>query len=103
MQDDLLDRLAALPADRLPALLASAAIAFLVRRDRAVPLAGYFPEPGAPQPRFDDRFFPAAFMRRVVRERLGIVPDEIDGGHLPALANPKALADRLERYRAELG
>lgn len=51
----------------------------------------------------DDRFFPAAFMRRVVRERLGIVPDEIDGGHLPALANPKALADRLERYRAELG
>lgn len=59
VQDDLLDRLAALPADRLPALLASAAIAFLVRRDRPVPLAGYFPEPGAPQPRFDDRFFPA--------------------------------------------
>jgi hypothetical protein len=48
-----------LPADRLPALLASAANAFLVRRDRPVPLAGYFPEPGAPQPRFDDRFFPA--------------------------------------------
>ena len=59
VQDDLLDRLAAVPADRLPALLASAAIAFLVRRDRPVPLAGYFPEPGAPQPRFDDRFFPA--------------------------------------------
>jgi hypothetical protein len=59
VQDDLLDRLAALPADRLPALLASAAIAFLVRRDRPVPLVGYFPEPGAPQPRFDDRFFPA--------------------------------------------
>jgi hypothetical protein len=59
VQDDLLDRLAALPADRLPALLASAAIAFLVRRDRPVPLAGYFPEPGAPQPQFDDRFFPA--------------------------------------------
>src|SRR5580704_13923072 len=56
---DLLDRLAALPADRLPALLASAAISFLVRRDRPVPLVGYFPEPGVPQPRFDDRFFPA--------------------------------------------
>jgi hypothetical protein len=57
--DDLLDRLAVLPADRLPALLGSAAIRFLVRRDRPVPLAGYFPEPGAPQPRFDEAFFPA--------------------------------------------
>jgi hypothetical protein len=58
-EDDLLDRLAALPADRLPALLGSAAIAFLVRRDRPVPLAGYFPEPGASQPPFDDGFFQA--------------------------------------------
>lgn len=57
--DDVLARLAALPADRLPALLGSAAIAFLVRRDRPVPLAGYFPEPGATQPRFDEAFFPA--------------------------------------------
>lgn len=48
----------------------------------------------------DDRFFPAAFMRRVVRERLGITPDEMDGGHLPALSRPKELADRLEAYRA---
>jgi hypothetical protein len=31
----------------------------LVRRDRPVPLAGYFPEPGAAQPRFDEGFFPA--------------------------------------------
>jgi len=58
-QGELVERLAALPADRLPALLASAAVAFLVRRDRPVPLAGYFPEPGAAQPRFDDGFFPA--------------------------------------------
>ncbi|HEX6519964.1 MAG TPA: DUF2332 domain-containing protein [Streptosporangiaceae bacterium] len=57
--DDLLDRLAVLPADRLPALLGSAAIKFLVQRDRPVPLAAYFPEPGATQPRFDDAFFPA--------------------------------------------
>lgn len=40
----------------------------------------------------DDRFFPAPFMRRVVRDRLGIVPDEMDGGHLPALSRPKELA-----------
>ncbi|RCG24027.1 alpha/beta hydrolase [Sphaerisporangium album] len=47
----------------------------------------------------DDRFFPAPFLRRVVRDRLGIVPDEMDGGHLPALARPKELAERLEAYR----
>jgi len=58
--EGLLGRLAALPADRLPALLASAAVSFLVRRDRPVPLAAYFPEPGAPQPRFDAGFYPAA-------------------------------------------
>jgi pimeloyl-ACP methyl ester carboxylesterase len=49
----------------------------------------------------DDRFFPAEFMRRVVRERLGITPDEIESGHCPALSRPKELADRLEAYRAE--
>jgi hypothetical protein len=47
----------------------------------------------------DDRFFPAEFMRRVVQERLGITPDEMDGGHLPALSRPKELAGRLEAYR----
>ena len=50
----------------------------------------------------EDRFFPAPFMRRVVRERLGITPDEMDGGHLPALSRPKDLIDRLEAYRAAL-
>ncbi|MGQ0835671.1 MAG: alpha/beta fold hydrolase [Gammaproteobacteria bacterium] len=49
-----------------------------------------------------DRFFPADFMRRVVKERLGITPDEMDGGHLPALARPKELVARLEHYRLEL-
>jgi hypothetical protein len=50
----------------------------------------------------DDRMFPASWMRGVVRERLGIVPDEIDGGHCPALSRPHELAERLELYRAEL-
>src|SRR5580692_408837 len=66
--DALLRRMAALPPDRLPALLASAAIAFLIHRDRPQPLAGYFPEPGAAQPDFDDGFFPAA--RAFCSERL---------------------------------
>lgn len=49
----------------------------------------------------DDRLFPADFQRRVVRDRLGIEPDEIDGGHLPALARPAELAARLLAYEAE--
>ena len=47
-----------------------------------------------------DRFFPADWMRGVVRERLGIEPDEIDSGHCAALSRPTELAERLERYRA---
>jgi hypothetical protein len=50
----------------------------------------------------DDRFFAAAFQRRVVRERLGIDPDEMPGGHLPALGHPEVLVQWLERYRQEL-
>jgi pimeloyl-ACP methyl ester carboxylesterase len=49
----------------------------------------------------DDRFFPADFQRRVVAERLGIVPDEMPGGHLPALAHPEELVERLEIYRGQ--
>jgi hypothetical protein len=48
------------------------------------------------------RFFPAEFQRRVVAERLGIEPDEMDGGHMPALGRPRDLAQRLEAYRGEL-
>jgi pimeloyl-ACP methyl ester carboxylesterase len=51
----------------------------------------------------DDRLFPAPFLRRVAQERLGITPDEIDGGHTPALSRPKELADRLEAYAAHVG
>lgn len=45
----------------------------------------------------DDRFFPADFFRRLVPERLGIVPDEIPGGHCVALSRPREVADILER------
>jgi pimeloyl-ACP methyl ester carboxylesterase len=51
----------------------------------------------------DDRVFPAGYLRRVARERLRITPDEIDGGHTPALSRPRELADRLEAYAAEQG
>ncbi|GLW06853.1 alpha/beta hydrolase [Microtetraspora sp. NBRC 13810] len=46
----------------------------------------------------DDRFLPAGFVRRLVGERLGLVPDEIDGGHNVALSRPGELADRLAAY-----
>ncbi|MGH2558546.1 MAG: alpha/beta fold hydrolase [Thermomicrobiales bacterium] len=48
----------------------------------------------------NDRLFPAAWVRKVVRDRLGIDADEIESGHCPALSRPRALADRLEAYRA---
>jgi pimeloyl-ACP methyl ester carboxylesterase len=49
----------------------------------------------------NDRFFPAAFMRQVVSQRLGIIPDEMESGHLPALSQPGELIGRLEAYLAE--
>jgi pimeloyl-ACP methyl ester carboxylesterase len=46
----------------------------------------------------EDRFFPPDFQRRLVAERLGVVPDEIAASHCVALSHPKELADILERY-----
>ena len=50
-----------------------------------------------------DRLFPADFQRRVVRDRLGIVPDQIESGHLPALSRPAELATRLLAYATDVG
>jgi pimeloyl-ACP methyl ester carboxylesterase len=49
-----------------------------------------------------DRLFPLEFQRRVARERLAIDVDAIDGGHMLAMSNPGALADRLGAYRLEV-
>lgn len=46
----------------------------------------------------DDRFFPREFMRRVVRDRLRIEPDEVPGGHLAMISRPDELADKLISY-----
>ena len=43
----------------------------------------------------DDRFFPAAFQRRVASERLGLEPDVLPGGHLIALSQPAPVAAYL--------
>jgi pimeloyl-ACP methyl ester carboxylesterase len=49
-----------------------------------------------------DRLFPLEFVRRLARERLGVVADVIDTGHLPALSRPDELVQRLEAYRSAL-
>lgn len=46
----------------------------------------------------EDRLFPADWMRGVVHDRLGIVPDGIRSGHCPMLSQPAELARRLEAY-----
>jgi hypothetical protein len=126
--DGLLGRLAELPADRLPALLASAAISFLVRRDQPSPLAGYFPAPGGPQPPFDDGFYPAARgfvsarlddilatcqgrryqmneVARCAQIALGIaaVRPEPDPIGLADLGTGAGLGLQLDRYRYQVG
>lgn len=45
-----------------------------------------------------DRFFPVEWQRTVIRDRLGIAPDELDSGHCPALSRPRELAELLEGY-----
>lgn len=42
-----------------------------------------------------DRFFPLGFQRRVARDRLGLEPDVLPGGHLLGLSNPAGVADYL--------
>jgi pimeloyl-ACP methyl ester carboxylesterase len=49
----------------------------------------------------NDRFFAARWLRPVVRDRLGIEPDEIESGHCPALSRPLELAGLLDGYATE--
>jgi pimeloyl-ACP methyl ester carboxylesterase len=47
----------------------------------------------------EDRLFPLPFQRRVARERLDLPVEEMAGGHVPMLARPGELADRLVAAR----
>jgi pimeloyl-ACP methyl ester carboxylesterase len=47
-----------------------------------------------------DRFFPSEFQRSVASDRLHRVVDDVAGGHLVALSNPRGLADQWLRYLA---
>jgi hypothetical protein len=72
--DALLDLAAAVPPDRLPPLLLSAAVRSLVGRERPEPLVRYFPTPGSGQPALDAGFRPAlaAFAREHTAELAGL-------------------------------
>jgi len=50
----------------------------------------------------DDLFFPRSFMRRQIRERLGIEPVEIPGGHYATLSNPDAVAAALNDFARQI-
>lgn len=45
----------------------------------------------------DDRVFPAEWVRTAARERLGVTPIELDGGHSPFLARPELLSQELHK------
>lgn len=50
----------------------------------------------------DDRFFPAPFMRRQVRDRLGTEAVEVAGGHYLLLSEPEAVAEVLMAFAADV-
>ncbi|MFC3495440.1 alpha/beta fold hydrolase [Glycomyces rhizosphaerae] len=89
------------PADLITASYATARDQSWARGDEPTPLKAW---PEVPT-RFllcrDDRFMPPEFARAQVRDRLGITPDEIDGGHMVALSRPRELAERLHRLWTE--
>jgi pimeloyl-ACP methyl ester carboxylesterase len=46
----------------------------------------------------DDRFFPLEFQQRVARDRVGVDPVIVPGGHLAALSHPEQLAAVIAGY-----
>ena len=46
----------------------------------------------------DDRFFPLELQQRVARDRVGVDPVVVPGGHLAALSHPEALAGVIAGY-----
>jgi pimeloyl-ACP methyl ester carboxylesterase len=102
LQDDRIVYYHDLPEDLVEEALRLDAKQSSTPLDQPWPLGGWPDVPTRVLSGRDDRMFPAAFQRRVARERLGIEADEIAGGHMVALANPKGLAERLDRYAAEV-
>jgi pimeloyl-ACP methyl ester carboxylesterase len=93
--------------DLPPALAAE--VGARIREQSGTPLEKPFPLDALPDVPVrvlvcrNDRFFPEAFVREVVADRLGITdPGLLDAGHLPMLARPVELVDWLERSWREV-
>jgi pimeloyl-ACP methyl ester carboxylesterase len=77
------------------------------RKQSSTPAAGPWPLKTWPTVRThfvlctEDRIFPSDWLRRVVRERLEISPDEIAAGHCVALSQPEVLASMLLKYSGQ--
>jgi pimeloyl-ACP methyl ester carboxylesterase len=102
LQDDRIVYYHDLPPDLVEAALALESDQSSTPLDQPWPLERWPDVPTRVLSGRDDRMFPAAFQRRVARERLGIEADEIAGGHMVALANPAGLAERLDRYAGDV-
>ena len=90
------------PAEVLAARRAAARpVGAALRRPVPAARAGPTSPPGSCSAS-DDRFFPPEWMRGVVRERLGIEPDEVPGGHCAYLSRPHELAAAIHRCWTEL-
>jgi len=93
----------------VPRALAAEALSH--QRAHPSPAAGSAPWPLQAWPRArvtsvvcaQDRFLPPTLQRRLARERLGVEPVEIDGGHCVALSRPAGLADLLEAAAPRTG
>lgn len=59
------------------------------------PLAAFPDVPATSVVCADDRVVSPAWGRRAARERLGVTPVELPGGHMPQLARPRELAELL--------
>lgn len=66
-------------------------------RREACPLSSWAPGEKAYILCREDRAISPAWSRHAARERLGVAPIELDGGHSPFLSRPKALAGVLDR------
>ncbi|MET8869375.1 alpha/beta hydrolase [Nonomuraea sp. NPDC004580] len=86
-------------ADRV--IAHDAAVSEHMSMDRAVaqpwPLAAWPDVPTRYVLCRDDRLFTPEFVRRHVKERLGIVPDELPGSHMVMVSRQRELADYLAR------
>ncbi len=80
------------PADLAAAMQSRAASQLDERFDNACTFDAWPPIPIHVVAGRDDRFFPLELQQRVARERLGVDPVIVPGGHLAALSHPKELA-----------